>query len=63
LQRADCWAFNEQKYSKERFFIRKFFIKRDREQNLHHLQALVNIEQKPVFNQNEDNFFCKFFNF
>ena len=45
IQKNDCLAFNNEEIGKERYFIRKFFIKKDRESNMREFHNLI--DEKP----------------
>lgn len=54
IQRTDCCGFNEDIYSKEKYFSRKFFIKKSKLENYYMLMSLIE-EKKMLFNRYEDD--------
>ena len=46
IQKNDCLIFNDDEIGKEKFFIRKFFIKKDRETKMREFDNLINEKPK-----------------
>lgn len=41
IQKSDCCPYDSKKFSKRKYFLRNFFIKKSREENLHKLNSLI----------------------
>jgi len=54
IQMTDCCPYNPLIYSKEKYFLRKHFVKKGREENLYILESFIN-NKKPAFNNVYDN--------
>jgi len=53
IQRNDCFAFDEEEIGKEKYFNRKFFIKRDRDANMNAFEFALE-ETKKILNKKGD---------
>jgi len=50
----DCLAFNEEKISKKKYFIRKYFVKNSRDFNYNQLRDFIPDNNYFATNNNED---------
>ncbi len=41
IQRTDCCCFDPELYSEKKYFIRKYFVKKSREENYYILSSIV----------------------
>lgn len=58
IQKNDYLGFNPDKYSKQRYYIRKFFVKNDRLTLHNRLMSIISNQRSPEFNYNEDGLVC-----
>jgi len=54
VQMNDCLAFNEEKISKKKYFIRKYFINNSRDFNCNQLRDFIPDNNYFATNNNED---------
>jgi hypothetical protein len=53
IQKNDCIAFNPEEIGKDKFFLRKYFVKNDRETNMRRLNEFITDKPK-LFNRTID---------
>jgi len=63
VQINDCLAFNEEKISKKKYFIRKYFVKHSRDHTYNQLRNFIPINNYFATNNNEDFSKSKIYNF
>lgn len=61
VQRIDCLGFRREEFSIQRYFIRKFFVKKTREENYNKMLSFILNDNEKMLNKNEDKFMCNKF--
>jgi hypothetical protein len=51
IQKSDCLGFDEEIIGKQKYFIRKYFVKRDRQTNMNHFEHAIEDKPKKLLNQ------------